>query len=59
LLDAGGSPTYGSQASGSQSANIAVIKVNDLAKAQRVLAESMANGSPPRKRPGRRPAFAR
>ena len=35
---------------------LAVIKVNDLAKAQRVLNE---NGSTTRRKPGRRPAYAR
>ena len=35
---------------------LAVIKVNDLTKAQRVLAE---NGTTRRKRPGRRPVHAR
>ena len=35
---------------------LAVIKVNDLAKAQRVLTE---NGTARRKRPGRRPVHAR
>ncbi len=36
----------------------AVVRVNDLAKAQRVLGENTAAGRAPR-RPGRRPAFAR
>ena len=35
---------------------LAVIKVNDLAKAQRVLSE---NGTTSRRKPGRRPAHAR
>ncbi len=35
---------------------LAVIKVNDLAKAQRVLSE---NGTTARRKPGRRPAHAR
>ena len=35
---------------------VAVIKVNDLAKAQRVLSE---NGTTARRKPGRRPAYAR
>ena len=36
--------------------SLAVIKVNDLAKAQRVLSE---NGTATRRRPGRRPVHAR
>ncbi len=36
--------------------SLAVIKVNDLAKAQRVLSE---NGTAARRRPGRRPVHAR
>ncbi len=37
--------------------HLAVIKVNDLAKAQKVLAESSSNGR--KKLPGRRPVHAR
>ncbi len=37
-------------------AMLAVFKVNDLAKAQRVLAE---NGTSSRRKPGRRPVYAR
>ena len=53
---------YGSLTSsaGSKSGSLAVIKVNDLAKAQRVLSESISgNGARPKKRPGRRPTYAR
>ena len=52
---------YGSQnANGSKTASLAVIKVNDLSKAQRVLAESGKSApAKPNKRPGRRPAYAR
>ncbi len=42
--------------SGAKGGALAVIKVNDLAKAQRVLSE---NGSVARRKPGRRPAHAR
>ncbi len=36
--------------------SLAVIKVNDLAKAQRILSE---NGTSARRKPGRRPVYAR
>ena len=49
---------YGSLSPRGKGASLAVIKVNDLAKAQRVLADS-ANGARGRKLPGRRPAHAR
>lgn len=50
---------YGSLGSnGSRGVNLAVIKVNDLAKAQRVLTETR-NNNRTKKRPGRRPAHAR
>ncbi len=43
-----------------KSDNLAVIKVNDLAKAQRVLGVAAAtNGARPKRRPGRRPVHAR
>ena len=41
---------------GSKGGLLAVIKVNDLVKAQRVLS---ANGTTSRRRPGRRPVYAR
>ena len=41
---------------GAKGSGLAVIKVNDLAKAQRVLSE---NGNTSRRKPGRRPAHAR
>ena len=47
------SPTNGKRGS------LAVIKVNDLAKAQRVLSEPAAVPGRSRKMPGRRPNFAR
>ena len=52
---------YGAVASGgNKGAALAVIKVNDLAKAQRMLRESIAsNGTRNHKRPGRRPTHAR
>jgi len=42
--------------SGGRGGAVAVLKVNDLAKAQRILSE---NGSVVRRRPGRRPVYAR
>ena len=52
---------YGSMANGrAKSAALAVIKVNDLAKAHRVLSEPASAGDArPRKRPRRRPTPAR
>ncbi len=53
---------YGSlnMAGGAKSGNLAVIKVNDLVKAQRVLSDAVGmNGAKPKRRPGRRPAHAR
>ena len=53
---------YGSLSSpvGAKRGGLAVIKVNDLAKAQRVLAEAVGNSGPRNnKRPGRRPTYAR
>jgi hypothetical protein len=47
-------------ASGNKTSNLVVIRVNDLAKAQRVLSESASpNGERPKKRPTRRPTFVR
>lgn len=43
-------------ATGSKSEAVAIVKVNDLAKAQRLLSES---GPAMRRRPGRRPVYAR
>ncbi len=53
---------YGSLTSpgGAKGGSLAVIRVNDLVKAQRILSEGvMTNGDRPKKRPGRRPTFAR
>lgn len=52
---------YGSLgASGGKTNALAVIRVNNLAKARRVLAETAnTNGERPKKRPGRRPKYAR
>ncbi len=53
---------YGSLNSpvGAKGSSMAVVKVNDLGKAQRVLSETASsNGARRKKRPGRRPAHAR
>lgn len=53
---------YGALSSplGAKGGNMAVIKVNDLVKAQRVLGEPPAGAnSRPKKKPGRRPVHAR
>lgn len=44
---------------GSKKGVLAVVKVNDLAKAQRVLGETGSTVSRTPRRPGRRPAYAR
>jgi len=49
---------YGSL-SGPKGGNLAVIKVNNLGKAQRSLSDIGPNHKPVKKRPGRRPAYAR
>lgn len=52
--------TYGSLgASGGKTNTMVVIRVNNLSKAQRILDTAGANGDRPKKRPGRRPNFAR
>ena len=52
---------YGSLNSpaGAKRGSLAVIKVNDLVKAQRILGETASNSARPKKRPGRRPSHAR
>lgn len=51
---------YGSLTTGNgKKGSLAVIKVNDLAKAQRVLSEPASAAGRPRKVPGRRPTYAR
>ena len=49
---------YGSHES-TKGAALAVIKVNDLAKAQRVLADAVSGNGKSRRRPVRRPTHAR
>jgi len=44
---------------GSKTGILAVVRVNDLVKAQRVLGENANNVSRTPRRPGRRPAYAR
>jgi len=44
---------------GSRSGVLAVVRVNDLAKAQRVLSENPTAAMRTQRRPGRRPTFAR
>ncbi len=50
---------YAYSSFGSRKGSVAVVKVNDLVKAQRVLAETGSTVSRTPRRPGRRPAYAR
>lgn len=48
-----------SETIGTKGGNLAVVKVNDLTKAQKSLCEIGPNHKPVKKRPGRRPTYAR